>query len=189
MGNVLSSDNVNSDKNSGKEVSSDLDIKTQDLDNGGMAFLRNKTVTRSQKLRKTLSPPPPKRPMPEQGEVERRFTQVLMSMDLPPDKVKVLRQYDDEKKWDMICDQELVQARDAPAYYIKKLVTYMAPMSNNRSSIRRILNGSTSTQVLRDLEISLRTNSIGWVREFLNDENKGLEILVDYLSFRLLMMK
>ncbi|KAK2710396.1 hypothetical protein QYM36_011794 [Artemia franciscana] len=112
-----------------------------------------------------------------------------MSMDLPPDKVKVLRQYDDEKKWDMICDQELVQARDAPAYYIKKLVTYMAPMSNNRSSIRRILNGSTSTQVLRDLEISLRTNSIGWVREFLNDENKGLEILVDYLSFRLLMMK
>ena len=27
------------------------------------------------------------------------------SMDLPPDKVKLLRQYDDEKKWDMICDQ------------------------------------------------------------------------------------
>jgi hypothetical protein len=26
-------------------------------------------------------------------------------MDLPPDKVKLLRQYDDEKKWDMICDQ------------------------------------------------------------------------------------
>ena len=26
-------------------------------------------------------------------------------MDLPPDKVKLLRQYDDEKKWDLICDQ------------------------------------------------------------------------------------
>lgn len=26
-------------------------------------------------------------------------------MDLPPDKVKLLKQYDDEKKWDMICDQ------------------------------------------------------------------------------------
>ncbi|XP_013926873.1 PREDICTED: formin-like protein 3 [Thamnophis sirtalis] len=40
-----------------------------------------------------------------------------------------------------------------------------------------------STKVLRELEISLRTNHIGWVREFLNDENKGLDVLVDYLSF------
>lgn len=29
-------------------------------------------------------------------------------MDLPPDKVKLLKQYDDEKKWDMICDQVLL---------------------------------------------------------------------------------
>jgi len=26
-------------------------------------------------------------------------------MDLPPDKARFLRQYDDEKKWDIICDQ------------------------------------------------------------------------------------
>jgi len=26
-------------------------------------------------------------------------------VDLPPDKVKVLKSYDDDKKWDMICDQ------------------------------------------------------------------------------------
>uniref|UniRef100_A0A8C7Y876 Formin-like 3 n=1 Tax=Oryzias sinensis TaxID=183150 RepID=A0A8C7Y876_9TELE len=32
-------------------------------------------------------------------------------------------------------------------------------------------------------EISLRTNHIGWVREFLNDENRGLDVLVEYLSF------
>lgn len=31
-------------------------------------------------------------------------------MDLPPDKVKLLRQYDDEKKWDMICDQVTINA-------------------------------------------------------------------------------
>lgn len=46
---------------------------------------------------------------------------------------------------------------------------------------------STSTQVLRDLEISLRTNHIEWVREFLDEQN-GLDALVDYLSFRLQMM-
>lgn len=27
------------------------------------------------------------------------------SMDLPPDKAKLLKNYDYEKKWDIICDQ------------------------------------------------------------------------------------
>ena len=26
-------------------------------------------------------------------------------MDLPPDKAKVLKGYDEDKKWDIICDQ------------------------------------------------------------------------------------
>lgn len=43
--------------------------------------------------------------------------------------------------------------------------------------------------MLRDLEISLRTNHIEWVKEFLDDENQGLDALVDYLSFRLTMMR
>ncbi|KAJ9590858.1 hypothetical protein L9F63_016102, partial [Diploptera punctata] len=30
---------------------------------------------------------------------------LFASMDLPPDKAKLLKQYDDEKKWDIICDQ------------------------------------------------------------------------------------
>lgn len=28
-----------------------------------------------------------------------------------------------------------------------------------------------------------------WVREFLDDDNQGLDALIDYLSFRLLMMR
>ena len=26
-------------------------------------------------------------------------------MDLPPDKARLLKNYDDEKKWDLVCDQ------------------------------------------------------------------------------------
>ena len=26
-------------------------------------------------------------------------------MDLPPDKAKLLKNYDDEKKWELVCDQ------------------------------------------------------------------------------------
>lgn len=34
-----------------------------------------------------------------------RFFSPQNSMNLPPDKARLLRQYDNEKKWDLICDQ------------------------------------------------------------------------------------
>uniref|UniRef100_A0A8C4PHG7 Formin like 3 n=1 Tax=Equus asinus asinus TaxID=83772 RepID=A0A8C4PHG7_EQUAS len=109
------------------------------------------------------------------------------SMNLPPDKARLLRQYDNEKKWDLICDQERFQVKNPPHTYIQKLQSFLDPsvtrkwLVNNRGKFRRRVQ--ESTKVLRELEISLRTNHIGWVREFLNDENKGLDVLVDYLSF------
>nr|XP_053629521.1 formin-like protein [Cherax quadricarinatus] len=111
------------------------------------------------------------------------------SMDLPPDKAKLLKQYDEVKKWDMICDQERVSAKDPPSHYLNKLKTYLDPKASRSSRKRKMVGESTSTQVLRDLEISLRTNHIEWVREFLNDENRGLDVLVDYLTFRLMMLR
>ncbi|XP_073971470.1 formin-like protein isoform X2 [Rhodnius prolixus] len=131
-----------------------------------------------------------KLPMPtDQMELERRFTKVLASMDLPPDKAKLLKQYDIEKKWDLICDQERVQAKDPPGLYLKKLRTYLDPKASRSAKKRKMLADSTSTQVLRDLEISLRTNHIEWVREFLDDDHRGLNCLIDYLGFRLMMMR
>uniref|UniRef100_A0A8C5AP49 Formin-like 3 n=1 Tax=Gadus morhua TaxID=8049 RepID=A0A8C5AP49_GADMO len=104
------------------------------------------------------------------------------SMNLPPDKARLLRQYDNEKKWDLICDQERFQVKNPPHTYIQKLRSYLDPgVTRKVSHFRRRVQ--ESTKVLRELEISLRTNHIGWVREFLNDENRGLDILVEYLSF------
>lgn len=51
-------------------------------------------------------------------------------MDLPPDKAKLLRNYDLEKKWEIICDQDMVQAKDAPAHYLNKLRTYLDPKAS-----------------------------------------------------------
>lgn len=114
---------------------------------------------------------------------------VLTSMDLPPDKAKVLRGYDDERKWEMIRDQEKVTARQSPQSYLEKLNTYLDPKASRNSKKIRNLGGFTSTQVLRDLEISLRTNNIEWVREFLSEEYRGLDILIEYLKFRLSTQK
>ncbi|XP_023256990.1 formin-like protein 2 [Seriola lalandi dorsalis] len=123
---------------------------------------------------------PLKLPMPESGELEERFAVVLNSMNLPPDKARLLRQYDNEKKWELICDQERFQVKNPPHTYLQKLRSYLDPAVTRKKFRRRV---QESTQVLRELEISLRTNHIGWVREFLNEENKGLDVLVEYLSF------
>uniref|UniRef100_A0A8C7JHB8 Formin-like 3 n=1 Tax=Oncorhynchus kisutch TaxID=8019 RepID=A0A8C7JHB8_ONCKI len=104
----------------------------------------------------------------------------INSMNLPPDKARLLRQYDNDKKWDLICDQERFQVKNPPHAYISKLRGYLDPGVTRKKFRRRV---QESTKVLRELEISLRTNHIGWVREFLNDENRGLDILVEYLSF------
>uniref|UniRef100_A0A670KEK4 Formin like 3 n=1 Tax=Podarcis muralis TaxID=64176 RepID=A0A670KEK4_PODMU len=108
------------------------------------------------------------------------LSQHISSMNLPPDKARLLRQYDNEKKWDLICDQERFQVKNPPHTYIQKLKSFLDPGVTRKKFRRRV---QESTKVLRELEISLRTNHIGWVREFLNDENKGLDVLVDYLSF------
>ncbi|KFO25936.1 Formin-like protein 2, partial [Fukomys damarensis] len=102
------------------------------------------------------------------------------AMNLPPDKARLLRQYDNEKKWELICDQERFQVKNPPHTYIQKLKGYLDPAVTRKKFRRRV---QESTQVLRELEISLRTNHIGWVREFLNEENRGLDVLVEYLSF------
>uniref|UniRef100_A0A8C2W327 Formin like 1 n=1 Tax=Chinchilla lanigera TaxID=34839 RepID=A0A8C2W327_CHILA len=111
-------------------------------------------------------------------------------MNLPPDKVQLLSQYDDEKKWELVCDQERFQVKNPPEAYIQKLKSYLdvggvsrkvaADWMSNLGFKRR---GQESTQVLRELETSLRTNHIGWVQEFLNEQNRGLDVLLEYLAF------
>ncbi|KAK2516688.1 hypothetical protein Q9966_015056 [Columba livia] len=101
-------------------------------------------------------------------------------MNLPPDKMKLLNQYDNEKKWELICDQERFQVKNPPSAYIQKLKSCLDTGGVSRKFKRRV---QESTQVLRELEISLRTNYIGWVQEFLNEENKGLDVLLEYLAF------
>ncbi|XP_062234892.1 formin-like protein 1 isoform X2 [Platichthys flesus] len=120
-----------------------------------------------------------KLPMPPEEELEERFSAVLNTMNLPPDKVKILSQYDHEKKWDLICDQERFQVKNPPSAYLDKLKSFLDHGGGGRKFKRRV---QESTQILRELEISLRTNHIGWAQEFLNEENRGLEVLVDYLS-------
>uniref|UniRef100_A0A8C7FFR5 Formin like 1 n=1 Tax=Oncorhynchus kisutch TaxID=8019 RepID=A0A8C7FFR5_ONCKI len=122
---------------------------------------------------KTVSAPPgsgapqkqaagPKLPMPAEEELEERFNAVLVSLIA-----------DDTHR-------ERFQVKNPPSAYLLKLKSYLDQGGVSRKFKRRV---QESTQVLRELEISLRTNHIGWAQEFLGEENRGLDVLVDYLSF------
>uniref|UniRef100_A0AAZ3S8G4 Formin-like protein 3 n=1 Tax=Oncorhynchus tshawytscha TaxID=74940 RepID=A0AAZ3S8G4_ONCTS len=100
---------------------------------------------------------PMKVPMPDQSELEERFALVLNSMNLPPDKARLLRQYDNDKKWDLICDQERFQVKNPPHTYISKLRGYLDPGVTRKKFRRRV---QESTKVLRELEISLLCSNV-----------------------------
>uniref|UniRef100_A0A8C4NDV6 Formin GTPase-binding domain-containing protein n=1 Tax=Eptatretus burgeri TaxID=7764 RepID=A0A8C4NDV6_EPTBU len=130
---------------------------------------------------------PDKLPMPEPTELDERFSQVLSSANLPADKARALRQYENEKKWEIICDQERVQVKCPPRTYLEKLKRYFECAERNPKTFQK--KTCESTQVLRDLEISLRTNHVGWMREFLNEDNNGLAVLLEYLAFAQLTLR
>ncbi|XP_040294582.1 formin-like protein 1 [Bufo bufo] len=143
---------------------------------------------RDSKIQSTNGTPPQKQkegtsskgPRPNSVELEERFNGVLNAMNLPPDKISVLRQYDQDKKWELVCDQGKFQVKNPPGTYIHKLKGYVDTGGISRKLKKK---DQESTQVLRELEISLRTNHIGWVEEFLSKEAGGLDVLVEYLSF------
>uniref|UniRef100_A0A158R454 Formin-like protein n=1 Tax=Syphacia muris TaxID=451379 RepID=A0A158R454_9BILA len=124
--------------------------------------------------------PSPAARMPGENEVVAAFEDVLTKMDLPPDKMRVLRNYDLSKKWDLVMDQRKMNAVTLPSVYLEKLSLYLDKKSSKKR--KKILGEETSTDILKHIEISLRTNSIDWVRSFLDETNNGLRILVDYLN-------
>ncbi|GAA6108584.1 formin-like protein 1 isoform X5 [Tachysurus ichikawai] len=149
---------------------------------GGMEVSPSREVKwaqNSSSLGGLKQPPGPKLPLPSEEELEERFSSVLNSMNLPPDKMKLLHQYNSEKKWELVCDQERFQVKNPPSAYVQKLKSFLEQGGSRK--FKRCVQ--EATQVLRELEISLRTNHIGWAQEFINEENKGLDVLVEYLSF------
>uniref|UniRef100_A0A8B9J905 Formin-like 1a n=1 Tax=Astyanax mexicanus TaxID=7994 RepID=A0A8B9J905_ASTMX len=106
---------------------------------------------------------------------------VQSTMNLPPDKMMLLNQYDNEKKWELVCDQERFQVKNPPSAYLNKIRSFYQDQGGVTRRFKKRIQ--ESTQVLRELEISLRTNHIGWAQEFLNEENQGLDVLVEYLSY------
>ena len=136
--------------------------------------------------------PPKELPMPDQTELNEQFKRVLDDMDLTPDKINELHRYDNARKWELICEQNRQSVgKNNAGYFQSKLRIYLRSYALHKKKFRKVIGDSTKT--LRELEISLRTNHVGWMKGFIEapegfegtSENTGLDLLSEYLSFAL----
>ncbi|XGW13404.1 hypothetical protein V3C99_000045 [Haemonchus contortus] len=127
---------------------------------------------------------PPLPPMPPEDQLATMFDQVLKQMDLPVDKMRILKEYNNEKKWKVVVDSQGMNAHVDPASYLTKLSYFLDKKTLKKN--KKVLGDETSTAVLKHIEISLRTNSVDWVIQFLNPPNNGLQVLVEYMNQLLL---
>ncbi|KAK6014526.1 diaphanous GTPase-binding domain protein [Ostertagia ostertagi] len=102
-------------------------------------------------------------------------------MDLPVDKMRILKEYNNEKKWKVVVDSKCPCGSSS---YLTKLSYFLDKKTLKKN--KKVLGDETSTAVLKHIEISLRTNSVDWVIQFLNPPNNGLQVLVEYMNQLLL---
>ncbi len=117
-------------------------------------------------------------------ELTRLMNEAVSHMDLPPDKLKIVKMLPDEKKYQFIQSLQFVTEKQPPEYYIQALAIYTDTICNNKMSSRRakIEINESSTQLIKNLEVSLRTNRIEWVHKFLDPPFNGLDVLIEYLK-------
>ena len=117
-------------------------------------------------------------PVPSKDELEARFQHVLASVNVNSESAGFLHNYTDEQKWKLICDHDGAIVKTSPSEFVAKLRNAVN-MSNHKKYKK---NAPATLQLLRELEISLRTNHVGWVKQFIR-EASGLDALVDFLKF------
>uniref|UniRef100_A0A8B9HKQ9 Formin-like 1a n=1 Tax=Astyanax mexicanus TaxID=7994 RepID=A0A8B9HKQ9_ASTMX len=99
---------------------------------------------------------------------------ILDTMNLPPDKMMLLNQYDNEKKWELVCDQERFQVKNPPSAYLNKIRSFYQDQGGVTRRVKSML-------MLFSISFSVYLSR--WAQEFLNEENQGLDVLVEYLSY------
>lgn len=112
-------------------------------------------------------------PLPDKNILERNFNQLLGSLDLPNDKITEMNSYDDHKKWEILCSRSLMKVHQSPSFYLQRL--------KGLFGIRSTQPKTDVAEILRGLEVSLRTYDKDWFQKFLNEKD-SLNTLVGLMS-------
>eukprot|EP00039_Didymoeca_costata_P006962 m.94940 g.94940 ORF g.94940 m.94940 type:complete len:1079 (+) comp13470_c0_seq1:169-3405(+) len=133
-------------------------------------------------------------PMPPDDKLNAQLREVLDSMNIPKSKADEFMRQSNEKKWQLICSQNASEVKDPPSHYLDALLIHIEAIERQIKKKTKTKKVPTSVEpagkILRGLEISLRTNSLGWVKEFVGYQptigeplkHGGLDILMTYFQ-------
>ncbi|XP_048575973.1 formin-like protein isoform X2 [Nematostella vectensis] len=127
--------------------------------------------------------------MPDDNEIEERFSSLLEKMTLPAERAAELSKSPKAHKWKMIKAKELMQPKYTSGFYIEQLRGHKEIVSGSGqktgANYKRLIKTLEPVEmVLRSLEIDLRTHpNTTWLREFIDDPYRGHMALVEFLQF------
>ncbi|KAI6650323.1 Formin-like protein [Oopsacas minuta] len=116
----------------------------------------------------------------EDFELVTHFDEFLNRMNIPNSQKQLMMSYPRERKLTLL-NMECGTKSTDPAKCLKYILLVQEA---DKKRVRKKANDTRFLQALQDLEISLRTNNIHWVENFL-DQHNGLEYLIDYIKFRI----
>eukprot|EP01147_Barroeca_monosierra_P001750 gene1750-4863_t len=131
----------------------------------------------------TLNPPEVQPNMPEKNELDRLFRQLMESMNVSPEHEQDLLAMTDERKWNLI--RKHTQQKEAlpPDYFCDQLRRHLDPDLRKKKVKKDKLRGlESSFDLLKKLEVALRTNRAGWTEEFCDHPNMGHVLIMDYMD-------
>lgn len=122
--------------------------------------------------------------LPDDEEIERRFSTLLEKMTLPPERAAELAKSPKAHKWKMIKAKELMQPKYSSGFYIEQLKTHR-DIALNKTLNKKVLKGLEPVEmILRSLEVDLRTHpNTTWLREFIDDPYRGHIALIEFLQY------
>lgn len=122
--------------------------------------------------------------LPDDEEIERRFSTLLEKMTLPPERAAELAKSPKAHKWKMIKAKELMQPKYTSGFYIDQLKSHR-DIALNKTLNKKLLKGLEPVEmVLRSLEVDLRTHpNTTWLREFIDDPFRGHIALIEFLQY------
>lgn len=133
-------------------------------------------------------------PMPPEDKLNTQLRVVLDSMNIPKAKADEFMRQSNEKKWQLICSQNNTDSKEPPSHYLDQLMIHIEAiekMIKKKAKSKKVpASVEPAGKILRGLEISLRTNSLSWVKEFVGYQpttgeplkHGGLDILMTYFQ-------
>ncbi|EDQ90265.1 uncharacterized protein MONBRDRAFT_31999 [Monosiga brevicollis MX1] len=122
-------------------------------------------------------------PMPDKPELDIQFRALMDTMNVPPDHERDLLAMPDERKWKLIRSSTQTSVATPPDRLVEQLRRHLDPeLRNKKVKKPKLKDLEVSYDILRKLEVALRTNASNWVEEFCDPPNSGHLVLIEFME-------